>query len=238
MRFIRQADSKPLVDILSVAILAGVSRELLRLRQAPSVDRATRRLGWLLGLAAFACWAGAVWLERNASDHGAWIIVCGIVVVVTLAVLDRIRNPVANPRIGRTGSGGAGAAGARGTAIRWMTLPALRATIAFVAFELIVVDWIGSLAAHRLGFDEGYLFPLTILICGSAGFVARRLGSSGAVAGAAVTGTEGLVWALTGGLTPVVGQLSVKVAAGIVVTVVGLGGGGAVGFVCGWLGAR
>ena len=177
VRLLRSADSKPVVDILAVAVPAGVALELLRLRHAAAANRGTRRLGWSLAAAAGACWVGGIWLERDASDHGAWIVVCGIVCVLTVAIVESIRRRVTRP-LAQPMSGRCTAAG-HATAVRWLTLPSVGSTIAFVAFELIVVDWIGGLAAHRFGFDESYLTPLTIIVCGGAGFVARRLGSSG-----------------------------------------------------------
>jgi hypothetical protein len=237
LRMLRSADSKPLVDVLAVAIPAGVGLSIAQLHRSGAVDPRTRRLAALLGLVGILCWAVGIWLERNAADQGAWIVVSGIVVIATLGVMEWIRSRAA-PRATRAPADVSANSPDKPARTRLMTLPALGSTVAFIVVELVAVDWLGGLAAHRLVFDGGNLFPLTLLLCGGAGFVARRLSSSGAVAGALVTGVDAFVWSISGGITPEIAQGNPVAAVGIAAVLVGLLGGGIVGAIGGGLGAR
>lgn len=232
IRYLRGSEGRPLLDILAVAILVGVTRQRFRLSELGAVAPSTRRLANALVVVAIAAWAGGIWVEHNSADGGATILGGGIGAAAVVSILEMVRYRARNPRGARQ------ATTARSGARNLMTIPALKTTTLCVACELVVVDWLGGLAMHRIGLSESYLTPLSVIVYTSAGFLARRRGASGAIAGAIVTTADAVGWLVSGGLTPEVTPTDERVLTVVSLLLVGLVGGAILGAIGGWTGGR
>jgi hypothetical protein len=114
----------------------------------------------------------------------------------------------------------------------------LKVIAIFAVIELLVVGGLGALAASRLGFPYAALSPFAFAVYGLAGYFARRVGGSGAFAGATVALLDSVAWATFGGFgpQPTVPDLTASAKIGTVafVTV----SGAVCGLVGGWLWTR
>jgi hypothetical protein len=120
------------------------------------------------------------------------------------------------------------------TAMKPMTIPALRTTIGFLVLDFVVA-WLGDLAAGRFGFDASLLIPATVLICIAAGFAARNRGAYGVTAGSLITSFEALSWIVTGHLTPDMAPVGLRFFVGWALVAVGAIGGGIAGALGDWI---
>jgi len=119
-----------------------------------------------------------------------------------------------------------------------MTVAALKAILFCLACELVFVDWLGGLLMHRVGLDEGYLTPLSIVAYAGAGFLAHRRGAYGAVAGAIVTTTDVVGWMLSGNLAEQTDSGPIRFVTAWILLLVAIAGGGLLGAIGGWIAGR
>lgn len=233
IRYLRGAEGKPLLDILAVAILEGTIFQRFRLAEVDATDRSVRRLANILVGAGIACWAGVFWLEHDTPERGAWILIVGIVGTFTVSLIEWLKVRATKPPV--SAIDGANRPDARSLLPR----SALYIIALFVVFELVVVSWLGSIAMHRFGLSEAMLTPVSLLVYGGAGFMARRRGGSGALAGAMVTTADTVTWVIFGGTSsPDVAPVGTGAIVIGVVILTGLVGGAILGAIGGWIGGR
>ncbi|HZF04812.1 MAG TPA: hypothetical protein VE932_10840 [Patescibacteria group bacterium] len=114
-----------------------------------------------------------------------------------------------------------------------ITRASLRPIALFAAVELVIVGGLGVWVAAKVGFPYVLLTPVSLAVCGAAGFYARRVGAAGWLAGAIVALLDAGAWAAFGGVGPQPIDPSISMAAKlgtmVFVTVVGA--------VCGLIGS-
>ena len=98
VRLVFHGGGKPLVDILAVAIIVGVAKELMRLRRLESIDSATRWQAVGAGLLAVSFWAVGIWLGRNSVDGDNWVFGVGVLGVAFVVFADLLRGQRATPQ--------------------------------------------------------------------------------------------------------------------------------------------
>jgi len=114
-----------------------------------------------------------------------------------------------------------------------MTRASLRPIALFAAVELVIVGGLGAWLAAKVRFPYVLLTPVSLAVCGAAGFYARRTGAAGWLAGAFVALLDAAAWAAFGGVGPQPIDPSISLAAklGTMVFVTVLGA------ICGLIGS-
>ena len=104
VRLVFHGGGKPLIDILAVAFLVGVAKELMRLRRFDSIDSATRWQAAGAGVFAVSFWAVGMWLARSSADGDNWVLGVGLGGLAFVVFAELLRGQRVAPEDRETGT--------------------------------------------------------------------------------------------------------------------------------------